>query len=378
MTSNTILNIFRSHLHIIFIGSLLPLLNACSSPDANKENETLTVSVITVQPTSMTTFKNYPASLEGISNVEIRPQVDGYIKKIFVKEGAYVLKGQPLFQIDDNSYKEKYNDASAALQTANANALKARIEVNRLINLVDAKVISKVQLDNAKALLDAENSNVAQALAVQKGTAINRAFALVKAPVNGYLGRIPYKEGSLIGHNEENPLTTVSDIHTIYAYFSMSETDFLEFKRLYRGKTIEEKIKNLPPVTLLLPDGSYYPQQGKIEMVQGQFDKTTAAITFKASFPNSDGLLRSGNTGSLILSQHHEHVLKIPQQATFELQNKTMAYIVGKNNKLRNVSLTIEGKDNENYIISSGLKAGDRVVSKGLQKLKEGIIVQVK
>ncbi|WP_316778627.1 efflux RND transporter periplasmic adaptor subunit [Pedobacter antarcticus] len=371
-------NILRLHPYLIFVAGILPIFSSCSSSDAKMESEILTVSAITVEPTSMVTFKNYPASLEGISNIEIRPQADGYLKKIFVEEGAYVKQGQPLFQIEDNSYKEKYNDAAAAVQTAKANALKARIEVDRLQNLVEAKVISKVQLDNAKAVLDAENANIAQASAVQKGAEISKAFTLITAPVGGYLGRIPYKVGSLIGRNDQNPLTVLSDIHVIYAYFSMSETDFLEFKKIYKGNTVEDKIKNIPKVTLILPDESEYPQKGKIEMVQGQFDKTTAAITFKASFPNANGLLRSGNTGSIVLPQQHENVIKIPQQATFELQNKVMAYIVGTDNKLRNVSLKIAGKDEESYIVSSGLKAGDRVISKGLQRLKEGISVNIK
>lgn len=378
MNNKTTINVLRLHPCLIFVAGLLPLFSSCSSPEAKIENEMLTVSAITVEPSSMITFKNYPASLEGISNVEIRPQADGYLKKIFVEEGAYVKQGQPLFQIEDNSYKEKYNGAAAAVQTAKANALKARIEVDRLKNLVEAKVISKVQLDNAKAVLDAENANIAQAIAVQKNAEINKAFTLITAPVGGYLGRIPYKIGSLIGRNDQNPLTVLSDIHVIYGYFSMSETDFLEFKKIYKGNTVEDKIKNIPKVTLVLPDESEYPQKGKIEMVQGQFDKTTAAISFKASFPNANGLLRSGNTGSIILPQQHENVIKIPQQATFELQNKVMAYVVGTDNKLRNVSLQIAGKDKDSYIISSGLKAGDRVVSKGLQKLKEGISVKIK
>ncbi|WP_316836514.1 efflux RND transporter periplasmic adaptor subunit [Pedobacter nutrimenti] len=360
----------------LLIISFIILLQACSPKQEKEKTNVQAVSVITIEKTSPQTEQKYSGMLEGINNIEIRPQAEGYLEKIFVDEGAYIQKGQPLFLINDKPYTEQLNQASASLQTAQANLEKAQIEVERLEKLVNGKVISEVQLKNARAELNAVKASILQSEAAKKRAIINKDFTLIKAPVSGYIGKLPYRVGSLVGHNETQPLTVLSDISTIYAYFSMSEEAFLQFKQKYPGNTIDEKIKRIPPVTLLLPDNSIYNEKGKVDLVQGQFDKSTAAITFRASFPNPGGLLRSGNTGRITLSQNNTDVIQIPQVATFELQNKVMAYLIGKDNKLRSVSLKIAEKDALNYIISDGLKAGDRIVAKGLERLQEGITVK--
>ena len=365
--------IFRTSM----VGYCLLVLQGCSSKAEKEKTVTPLVSTVTVDTTSVTTELEFSGMLEGISNIEIRPQAEGYLEKIFVDEGAYVRKGQSLFLINDTPYSEKLNQSTASLQTALANREKARIETTRIQKLVDGKVVSDVQLKNAQAELNAANSAVRQAEAAKKSAAISKGFTLIKAPVNGYVGKLPYRVGSLVGHNEPEPLSVVSDINTMYAYFSMSEEAFLQFKQQYPGKTIEEKIKRIPSVRLMLPDNSVYDEQGKVDIVQGQFDKSTGSITFRASFPNAGGLLRSGNTGKIIMSQYNKNVIQIPQSATYELQNKVMAYVVEKNNKLKSVSLKIGQKTALNYIISEGLKPGDILVSKGLERLHEGIQVKV-
>jgi membrane fusion protein (multidrug efflux system) len=365
--------IFRTSM----VGYCLLVLQGCSSKEEKEKTVTPLVSTITVDTTSVTTELEFSGMLEGISNIEIRSQAEGYLEKIFVDEGAYVKKGQPLFLINDTPYSERLNQSSASLQTALANREKARIETTRIQKLVEGKVVSDVQLKNAQAELSAANSAVRQAEATKKSAVISKGFTLIKAPVNGYVGKLPYRVGSLVGHNEPEPLSVVSDINTMYAYFSMSEEAFLQFKQQYPGKTIEEKIKRIPSVRLMLPDNSVYDEQGKVDIVQGQFDKSTGSIMFRASFPNNGGLLRSGNTGKIIMSQYNKNVIQIPQSATYELQNKVMAYVVGKDNKLNSVSLKIRQKTALNYIISEGLKPGDILVSKGLERLHEGIQVKV-
>lgn len=365
--------IFRTFM----VGYCLLVLQGCSSKEEKEKIVTPLVSTVTVDTTSVTTELEFSGMLEGISNIEIRPQAEGYLEKIFVDEGAYVRKGQPLFLINDTPYSERLNQSSASLQTALANREKARIETTRIQKLVEGKVVSDVQLKNAQAELSAANSAVRQAEAAKKSAAINKGFTLIKAPVNGYVGKLPYRVGSLVGHNEPEPLSVVSDINTMYAYFSMSEEAFLQFKQHYAGKTIEQKIKNIPSVRLMLPDNTFYDQQGKVDIVQGQFEKSTASIMFRASFPNNGGLLRSGNTGKIIMSQYNKNVIQIPQSATYELQNKVMAYVVEKNNKLKSVSVKVTQKTALNYIISEGLKPGDLLVSKGLERLHEGIQVKV-
>lgn len=357
------------------IGVVLLLLHACSTSSSKGMEATETVPVISVDTTTLVTHQQYAGSLEGVADVEIRPQVEGYLEKIFVDEGAYVQKGQSLFLINDKPYNEQLNSAGAALKAAKANVAKAQIEVARLEKLVDGKVISQVQLDNARASLEAANATVSQTEAQQKAAAINKGFTLIKAPINGYIGRIPFKVGSLIGRNEQAPLTMLSDIHKMYVYFAMSEKDFLQFKQQYSGASIEEKLANIPPVTLVLPDNSVYPETGKVETVQGQFDKATAAITFRASFPNTHGLLRSGNTGVIILSQRTNGAIQIPQAATFEIQNKVLVYKLDRNNRIINSPVTIADKNEVNYIISEGLQPGDRIVARGLDRLRENMQV---
>lgn len=362
---------------LLLVSSCLLLLQSCTTGQQPKSDPVQMVSVLKIDTSSIVTQQQFSATLEGISNIEIRPQAEGYLEKIFVDEGAYVQRGQSLFLINDNPYAEQLNQASASLLTARSNADKAQIEVARFERLVAGNVISEVQLNNAKAGLRAARAMVAQAEAEQKSAVIRKGFTLIKAPVSGYIGALPYRVGSLVGHNEPGPLTILSDISTTYAYFSMSEDAFLQFKQRYKGNTMEEKIGNIPPVTLLLPDNSLYGEKGKLDLVQGQFDKTTAAITFRASFANPGGLLRSGNTGKILLPLNNAHIIRIPQEATFELQNKVMVYLVSKDNRLVSVSLKIADKDSLNYIVAQGLKPGDRIVAKGLERLQEGSRVKI-
>jgi membrane fusion protein (multidrug efflux system) len=223
--------------------------------------------------------------------------------------------------------------------------------------------------------LNAENSNIAQAKAAQKLAIINKGYTLIKAPVSGYIGSLPYKVGSLISYTEPLPLTVLSDIHQMYAYFSMSENEFLEFTKRYPGKSMEEKIKQVPSVSLMLADNSVYGEMGRIDIVKGQFDETTAAITFRAIFPNAGSLLRSGNTGKVIIPFKYSDVIRIPQAATFQMQNKIMAYVIGKNDTLKSMSLKVLDKDDQYYIVSEGVKPGDNMVVKGTDRLREGMVV---
>jgi len=351
-------------------------LQSCSlKADTDKKESPPSVSTIIIKTDSATTSRQYASILEGVANIEIRPQVGGYLEKIFVDEGAHVSKGQPLFLIDDKPFTEQLNQSTAALGTAIANADKAKIEVARLEKLVAGKVISQVQLDNAKDALNAEISNIAQAKAVQKSAMINKGYTLIKAPASGYIGSLPYKVGSLISYTEPLPLTVLSDIHQMYAYFSMSENEFLEFTKRYPGKSMEEKIKQVPCVSLMLADNSVYGEMGRIDIVKGQFDETTAAITFRAIFPNAGSLLRSGNTGKVIIPFKYSDVIRIPQAATFQMQNKIMAYVIGKNDTLKSMSLKVLDKDDQYYIVSEGVKPGDNMVVKGIDRLREGMVV---
>jgi len=356
---------FKSPLLIIYVSSILMVEYGCSSSAAENTGMGMPppqLPVITITTSSATTYQEFPASLEGKVNVEIRPQVEGYLEKIYVDEGAYVKAGQLLFKIDPRVYDEQLNNAKSNLLAAQANMEKAKVEVDRLTPLVENNVISDVQLKTAKAAYDATKASVEQSKAMVGNAQINVGYTYIKAPVSGYIGRIPFKLGSLVGKGEDQPLTVLSDVSEVYAYFSMSESDFIVFKNKYEGNTLEEKIKHVPPVELILADDSAYTQKGKIELVEGQFDKTVGAINFRASFPNPSRILRTGNTGKIRLPQMFKSVLIVPQDATFEIQDKTFVYAVDDSNKIVTEPITISGRTTNYYYVSNGLKAGEKIV----------------
>ena len=322
-----------------------------------------------------TTYTEYSAAVEGKTNVEIRPQVSGYLDKIFVEEGAYVTAGQPLFKINDRPYSEQANNADASISAAKANMEKAAIEVNRLTPLVENKVISDVQLKAAQAAYDAAKAQVTQAQAAGSNAGINLGYTLLKAPVSGYIGRIPFKVGALVGKGEAQPLTILSDVKEVYAYFGMSESDFLKFTSKFPGKTISEKIKGLPPVELQLADKSIYAAKGKIELMSGQFDRGIGAITFRATFPNGEGLLRSGITGKVRIPEASASVLPVPQTSTYEIQDRIFVYAVGDSNKVIGKQLHIVGKTTDYYLVDKGVKAGDKIVFAGMDRLQDGAVI---
>lgn len=354
------------------------LIYSCGSSTANAPASAppaQALPVITVSDHQVTAHREFTASIQGSRDIEIRPQVDGYLDRISVDEGAYVRKGQVLFHIDARPYAEQLNTAKASLQSAKAALESASINVEKLTPLVANKVVSDVQLKTAKAAYDAAKANVAQAQAAVDAAKINVGYTSVTAPADGYIGIIPFKTGSLVGKNTSEALTVLSETKEIHVYFSMSELDFLDFKQEFEGNTIEQKIKNIPPVDLVLADNSTYPQKGKVEVVEGQFDKTMGAINFRATFPNGNGLLRSGNTGRIRIPRQLAKSVLIPQEATFELQDKVFVYTVLDSNKVEGRPVTVADRSGRYYLISKGLKPGEKIVYAGLDRLRDGMAI---
>jgi membrane fusion protein (multidrug efflux system) len=232
--------------------------------------------------------------------------------------------------------------------------------------------VSDIQLKTAKAAYQVAQANIEQAKANVSTAQINLGYTVIKAPVSGYIGRLLKKQGSLVAPQDAEALTQLSDVHDVHVYFSLGEKDFVNFKQEYTGATLKDKLSHLPPVSLLLADNSEYATKGKIDMIDGQFDKTTAAITVRATFANSQGLLRSGNTGKIKLSLLHTDALTVPQSATVEMQDKVFVFALADSNKVKKVPITIAGKDGSNYIVTAGVKAGDQIVLSGVDHLQEG------
>lgn len=368
-------HVFKAKTFILLITVIAVVLYGCNSSSAENTNSAMpppALPVIAITTASATTYQEFPATLEGKVNVEIRAQVDGYLDNIYVDEGAYVKAGQPLFKINDRVYNEQLSNAKSSLLAAQANMQKAQVEIDRLTPLVENNVISDVQLRTAKAAYEAAKASVEQAKAVVGNAQINVGYTLIKAPVNGYIGRIPFKTGSLVGRGEDEPLTVLSDVSEVYAYFSMSEQDFIGFKNQFAGNTIEDKIKNVPAVELVLADNSTYAQKGKIGTVEGQFDKTVGAINFRASFPNPSRILRTGNTGKIRLPQVLASALIVPQEATFEIQDKTFVYAVADSNKIITKPIIVSGRTANYYYVSSGVNVGEKIVLSSQSTLMMG------
>ncbi|WP_026993799.1 efflux RND transporter periplasmic adaptor subunit, partial [Flectobacillus major] len=363
--------------NIILGGIVLYLQLACSEtkPTATQAALPQVLPVVNITSTSALTTTEYPASIQGIVNVDIRPQVSGSLDKVFVDEGSFVKKGQSLFKIDEQPFRAQLNSAIATLRAAEAATLNTQLEVDKLTPLVQNKVVSEYQLKAAQASHKIALANVQQAQSMVKTAQINLGYTLIKAPVSGYIGRLPKKQGNLVSPSDIEALTQLSDVRQVYVYFSLGESDFMHFTAKNKGLSLNEKIKNLPPVSLILSDNSEYAEKGKIDMVDGQFDKNTGAITLRATFSNAKGLLRSGNTGRINLGIIHPNAILVPQQATVEVQDKVFVFAVDKDNTVSKRPIVISGKSNNDYIVQEGVNEGDRIVFKGFENLQDGATI---
>lgn len=312
-----------------------------------------------ISKANTTVYQEFSANIEGQQNVEIRPKVNGFIEKIYVDEGQPVRKGQVLFKLETQTLNQ---DASAAKARVKA----AQVEVDRLVPLVERNIISNVQLETAKA-------NLAQAQSNYSSIAASINYGTITSPVDGVVGSLPFKEGSLVSATSVEPLTTISDARNVRAYFSMNEKQLLQFNRTFKGQTMAEKIKSLPEVSLILADNSTYEHKGRIETINGLVNQRTGSVQLRAEFKNPEGILRSGSSGIVQLPTEEKDVVLIPQIAVFEMQGKQLVYVVDKANKVTTKVIQTRGTSALNYIVSEGLNEGDLVVVEGISKLRDGM-----
>lgn len=365
----------------IGVGALIAtgLLTSCKG--SGNENagagQALEVATMTVgtQDTQLNT--EYPATLHGKNDVEIRPQISGFLTKVHVKEGQHVVAGQVLFTIDQVQLQAAVDAAKAAIAVAqsNVNTAKTNAENNR--QLYESNIISQsayqISVDNlnaAKAQLNQAQANLTTA---QK----NLSYSVVKAPAAGIVGTIENKEGSLV--SPSTLLTVLSDNGGMEAYFSMTEKELLALTDGGKVK-VDAAISKMPDVRLLLADGTEYGHTGRIVSISGVLDANTGSATVKAAFPNPDGMLRSGNTGKVLIPNFQSGVIMIPQSATFEIQDMKFCYVVGDSMKVHTTPITVETQsDGQTFIVTSGLKAGDQIVTEGVGiTVKDGMVISPK
>ncbi|MFV0606467.1 MAG: efflux RND transporter periplasmic adaptor subunit [Niabella sp.] len=360
------------------------LLISCGN-EQQPPNTTKQVPSVLVERRNVVGHQYFPTTIEGKNNNAVRAKISGYIKDMYVDEGQHVHQGQALFRLETNTLAENASAArsgiaaaKASVDAAQAGVEAADIEVKKLIPLVEKQIISAVQLETAKANLLRAKGQLSQAKAAwlqaqanYKSAEANVDYAVIRAPVNGVVGKINWRKGALVGPTDATPITTVSDIKELYAYFSMNEAEYLDFLKDIPGTGIQAKLNQLPLVELEMANGSIYPQKGEIKTVTGQVDPTTGTVQFRASFPNSEGLLTNGNTGRIIIPKYYNNVLVVPETGLFEQQGNVFLYKVVKDTA-RSVMVKIAVRENNLGVIADGVNEGDTVLATGVSIIRPG------
>ncbi|MEN9907680.1 MAG: hypothetical protein RLZZ540_821 [Bacteroidota bacterium] len=341
----------------------LVLLVACGKKEEPAAPPVMPYKVVEITKSNTTLLAEYPATLEGVTDIDIRAKVDGYIEKIYVQEGQEVKKGQLLFKLETQTANQ---EASAA----KAKVTAAQVEVNRLKPLVDRNIISDVQLETAKA-------NLASARSTYQSIIEKINYASIKSPVNGIVGTLPLRLGSYVSSQTAEPLTRISDVSTIYAYFSMNEKQQLDITMHAAGKTFQEKIGKMPSVNLILSNGMQYEKAGKIETFSGQANTQTGSFNVRASFSNANKLLRSGGSGTIQIPTNLKDVILIPQNATLELQDKRVVLIADKENKVKAVPVEVRAvPGGQFFVVDKGLNVKDKILIEGVGIVAEGTVIK--
>lgn len=359
----------------IFYSLVALSMGACAGQQSQQGSGVNELAVIQVEAASTILNSSYPATIEGRQDVEIRPQVSGFITRVCVDEGDFVQKGQLLFLIDSVQYKAAVEAAEAAVKVAEANVATAKLTVRTKTELADKNIISQYDLQTAQNTLASAEANLAQAKAQLVNARNNLSYTRIVSPSNGIVNTIPYRVGSLVSASIVTPLTTVSDISNMYVYFSMTEKQLLNFTR--EGGTMAQLINSFPEVELMLVDGSIYKEKGKVETISGSIDKTTGSVRMRATFPNDKNILRSGGSGNVLVPVKMDGVLSIPQKATYELQDKRFVYVVSDSSVLQNREIQVLSQnDGKNFFVTSGLQAGERIVYEGVGTLRNGMKIK--
>lgn len=363
---------------LIFTNGVL-ILTSCSGKEDSQQTgmQVPELSVMTISESNANLETAFPATLEGENDVEIRPQVTGFLTKVHVESGQRVNKGQVLFTIDQVQLEAAVNQAKAAVEVAQANVNTAQTNAANNKILFDKNIISQSAYQTSVDALNAAKAQLLQAQAGLTSAKKNLSFSTVTAPVSGIVGNIDYKEGTLV--SPSTLLTILSNNTQMLAYFSLNEKYILDLTDGGR-RTLKQALDSLPEVSFQLATGNVYPYKGKIIAISGVIDPATGSAQAKAQFPNPDGMLHSGNTGNILMPVIHNGTIEIPQSATFEIQDMKFVYVVGDSAKVHSVPITVAPEnDGKKYIVTSGLKPGEVIVTEGVGvSLSDGMVINPK
>ena len=351
------------------------LFTSCSEEKSAKK-PVREYNVMVLQTADRKLSSTYPATIRGKQDVDIRPKVQGYITDIKVKEGSIVRQGQTLFVIDQVPYQAALATAEANVDVAKAQVAAAELSASSKEKLFEEKIISDFDLRMARTNLASAKAQLAQAKANELTASNNLSYTLVKSPVDGVVGTLPFRVGTLVSPSDATPMTSVSDNSEMYVYFSMSESQVFSLKRQYGA--LENALQELPPVELQLSDGTLYSEQGRIEAISGIIDATTGSVTLRAKFPNKKRLLISGGSGTVVLPHRQEGCVVIPQHATFEVQDKVYAYKVENGIVKSTIIGVFQISNGKEYIVESGLVEGDTIAVEGIGMLRDNSPIKIK
>ncbi|TDO25389.1 membrane fusion protein (multidrug efflux system) [Sediminibacterium goheungense] len=356
----------RSFLPLVYF--LVIFFMSCKDKNNGQQNqnENTELPVLAIQKKDTLLLTEYVSEIQAVRNVEIRARVHGFLENIFVDEGKEVKKGQLLFQINDLEYVTEVAKAKANVSNAVAEAKAAELEVDRIKMLVDKKVISSTEFELASAKLRAAKAKVEEANAELASAQNKLSFTSIKSPFDGVIDRIPLKIGSLIDPGAL--LTTISDIHDVFAYFHVSESEYLRFRKDKSNASSREEA-----IQLVLSDGTEYPQRGRIETMDGEINENTGAIAFRARFPNPSKLLKHGASGKIRLTSVVKDAMLIPQKSVFEIQDKNYVFVVGNDNIVKMRGFTYRNRVADFYIVEQGIQPGERIVYEGVKNIRDGM-----
>ncbi|PTL33104.1 efflux RND transporter periplasmic adaptor subunit [Prevotella sp. oral taxon 376] len=358
---------------ILLVVSVAAFIISCSGGSGAPGFGDNEFAVRTIGSQSAATQITYPATIRGIQDVEVRPKVSGFITKVYVHEGQTVSAGQVMFTIDSETYQAAVRQAQAALNTARAQANTAKLTYENNQSLYEQKIIGEYELSTAKNSYATAQASVSQTQAALASACETLSWCTVKSPAAGVVGSLPYKVGTLV--SASNALTTVSNISSMEVFFSMSEGEILQMTR--NSGSSAAAINAMPAVKLQLADGTVYSHPGKVVKISGVIDATTGAYSVIAHFANPEKLLKSGGAGQIIVPNVRSSAIVIPQEATSEVQDKVFVYLVGKDNKVKYTEIKVSPQnDGKSYIVTGGLSVGDRIVTKGITKLSDGMEIK--
>jgi membrane fusion protein (multidrug efflux system) len=341
------------------------LLISCS--DKTVKNEEQTYLVVNPILKDTTYERDYAATINSFQNVEIRSKVKGFVENIYLDEGQKVKKGQILFTLNSKEYEQHVHKAEAAIQSTLAELRASEIEVENTKKLFDKNIVSKSEFDLITTKVNINKAKVNEARVAKEQALLHVEFTKIKAPFDGIINRIPNKKGSLI--DEGALLTSISNNESVYAYFSVSEIDYLDY--------VQSKSKN-NTVTLSLANNSIYPYKGTIETTESEFNKETGNIAFRAKFPNPEKLLKEGGTGKILVKKLYKNAIIIPQKSTFEVQGNIYVYLVDKNNTVYSKKINPINRLSNYFVLDKDLTKEDKLIYEGIQSIKTGDKVKYK